>query len=277
MENDINLPSMQIKTSGIVSIDFVDYEKVFETVEKLTTAMKDVEVTEENIKETKRLLARVRKELERVEDERKEVKKRVLEPYNELESKVKTIRNMVEDADSTVRKQVRELEELQRQERWEYIQDLYNSYETSYQPVASWYNWELFLDKTPRNISNKSTSKSTVRETILDWFNQYKADMEKIHQLNLSMEEENLVIFNYKHSLDIDESIERFVEYKAEAERIAQEQAQIKENESELEIVLEPVEEEPEPPEMVEVTFTVPSKLRTKVEKVVKNLLTSWA
>ena len=274
---DFELAPMQIKTTGMVSVEFVEYEKVFSDVERLTEAMKDVEVTEDNVKETKRLLARVRKELERVEDERKEVKKRVLEPYNELENKVKTIRNMVEDADSTVRKQVRELEELQRQERWEYIQDLYNSYETSYQPVASWYNWELFLDKTPRSISNKSTSKSTVREHILNWFNQYKADMEKIHQLNLSMEEENLVIFNYKHSLDIDESIERFVEYKAEAERIAQEQAQIKENESELEIVLEPVEEEPEPPEMVEVTFTVPSKLRTKVEKVVKNLLTSWA
>ena len=274
---EFELAPMQIKTTGVVSVEFVEYEKVFSDVERLTEAMKDVEVTEENVKDTKRLLARVRKELECLETERKLVKKRVLEPYNDLEHKVKTIRNMVDEADNLVRTQVKELEELQRQERWEYIQDLYNSYETSYQPVASWYNWELFLDKTPRSISNKSTSKSTVRETVLEWFNQYKADMEKIHQLNLSMEEENLVIFNYKHSLDIDESIERFVEYKAEAERIAQEQAQIKENESELELVLEPVEEEPEPPEMVEVTFTVPSKLRTKVEKVVRNLLTSWA
>ena len=107
------------------SIVFNDYERIKKEAEALAEEIKTVEVNEENVKASKKLLAVVNKRLKELEDTRIGIKKSMLEPYQLFEEQVKEIVTIVKEADAEVREQVKLLEEFDRIEKEEVIKDLF--------------------------------------------------------------------------------------------------------------------------------------------------------
>src|SRR4051794_7228445 len=116
MENElvVDIEKIVVKQG---SIQFNDYENVKQQAIKLAEEIKTVEVTEDNIKQSKKLLAAVNKRLKELDDKRISIKKVMLEPYQLFEEQVKEIAAIVKDADQDVREQVKYLEEFERLEK----------------------------------------------------------------------------------------------------------------------------------------------------------------
>ena len=113
MKNELMLNLQQIEViQG--SIAFHDYEAIKQQALKLADFIKTVEVNEDNLKESKKLLAAVNKRKKELEDERIKIKKMMLEPYQGFESQVKDIVAIVDEANDVVRQQVKQLEEIER-------------------------------------------------------------------------------------------------------------------------------------------------------------------
>ena len=133
----MELPLSKISTTNVAHIEFLGYDELFEKVKQLADAMKTVEVTEETIRENKKLLASVRKEAKRLDDERKQVKKEVLKPYNEIELQVKELLTMLKESEDVINSQIKEFDEKERAERISELKDLFSRYHQSYK-APSW-------------------------------------------------------------------------------------------------------------------------------------------
>ena len=103
MENEllkVDIEGIQI-VQGLVN--FNDYQRIKKEAEALAEQIKTVEVNEENVKASKKLLAVVNKRLKELEDTRIGIKKSMLEPYQLFEEQVKEIVGIVKEADAEVR------------------------------------------------------------------------------------------------------------------------------------------------------------------------------
>ena len=73
------------------TIKFDGFPTLRLSVERLVEKMKTVEVTEENVKESKQLVARVRKEVDALNDERKRVERFYLSPLDDFKRGIKEV------------------------------------------------------------------------------------------------------------------------------------------------------------------------------------------
>ena len=126
MENEllkVDIEGIQI-VQGLVN--FNDYQRIKKEAEALAEQIKTVEVNEENVKASKKLLAVVNKRLKELEDTRIGIKKTMLEPYQLFEEQVKEIVGIVKEADAEVREQVKLLEEFDRIEKEDAIKAIWD-------------------------------------------------------------------------------------------------------------------------------------------------------
>jgi hypothetical protein len=107
------------------SVVFGAYHDLKQQASELAEQIRTVDVNEENVKQSKKLLAEVNKRVKQLEDKRISIKKMMLEPYQDFEEQVKEIVGIVKDADAFVRSQVKELEEKERQEKEIQIHELF--------------------------------------------------------------------------------------------------------------------------------------------------------
>lgn len=173
---DLNDTNIKVTESVIT---FPEYEKLLSQAHQVAEMVRSTEVTEDNIKETKRLLANVNKAVGRLEDKRKEVKRHVLEPYVAFEAQVKEIVNVVKEADQGVRSMVRELEEQEREakkaellEEWQNRQEHYTVTE-----VVGFTQW-----LTPRHL-NKTASLNKSIEDMAQWLEAKQRDWDTAQSL----------------------------------------------------------------------------------------------
>jgi hypothetical protein len=131
MENSLTIKTEQIKViQG--SIDFPEYENIKKEALQLAEHIQTIEVTDENLKQSKKLLAAVNKRLKELEDERIRIKRTMLEPYQIFEGQVKDIVGIVKEADKEVRQQVKDLEEMERQEKKDALLKMFEQRKTFY-------------------------------------------------------------------------------------------------------------------------------------------------
>ena len=126
MENEllkVDIEGIQI-VQGLVN--FNDYQRIKKEAEALAEQIKTVEVNEENVKASKKLLAVVNKRLKELEDTRIGIKKTMLEPYQLFEEQVKEVVGIVKEADAEVREQVKLLEEFDRIEKEDAIKAIWD-------------------------------------------------------------------------------------------------------------------------------------------------------
>ena len=108
------------------TIKFDGFPTLRLSVERLVEKMKTVEVTEENVKESKQLVARVRKEVDALNDERKRVERFYLSPLDDFKRGIKEVGDLIKEAEESVRSQVRTLDEIEREVKYQDVQMLFD-------------------------------------------------------------------------------------------------------------------------------------------------------
>ena len=178
---------------GVIS--FSGYEELREQALQVAEHINTMEVTEENVKETKKILATVNKAIKNLNDERIAIKKKMLEPYNIFESQIKEIESIVKTADERVKSGVRELEEKERELKREEIKEIWDSRIEQYE-LAKLFIFEDWL--TPKHL-NKSESLKKVEEDMVSFLEKSEQDIKVLK----SMEDADDLILEYKRNKDL--------------------------------------------------------------------------
>lgn len=160
-------------------IDFLQFEDIKAQAGLLAEKIKSVEVGEENIKESKKLVAAVSKRVKELEDQRIVIKKAMLEPYTEFEAQVKEIVGIVKQAEEVVRLQVKQLEEHEREEKRKELEDIFSKRIIHYS-FRDLFSFADFLK--PKHL-NKTTSIEAVEEEMVYFLERITADLKSIEIL----------------------------------------------------------------------------------------------
>lgn len=182
-----------ITTSG--SIEFKGFDQMKESAMKLAEHVKEVQVTEENVKESKKLLANINKELGNIDKRRIEAKKELLQPYENLDSQVKEINKVIGEASNIVKGQVTELAQAERDEKEAKILEVFNKRIKNYN-FKDMFTFDDFLK--PAHL-NKSMSMNKVEEEMVQWLTAIDNDIQVIKGLSNGDE----VLTEYRETKDI--------------------------------------------------------------------------
>lgn len=180
-------------------IEFKDYKRLKESAVKLSEHLKTVEVTEDNVKTSKKLVSEVRKQVDQLEESRKQAKNWILEPYRELETKIKDITSVVKDSENVIRNQIRQLEELEREEKKQEIENIFNKRIQQYE-FSNLFEPSNFI--TPKHL-NKSTSMNKVEQEMVEWLE----TIDKGIQVIKSLEHSDEILAEYANCQDLTTAI----------------------------------------------------------------------
>lgn len=194
---------------GQVTFNFTELER---QAREVADFVSQVEVTEDNIKESKKLIAKVNKASKKLEDERIAVKKELLRPYVEFEKNVKDIVSIIKDADTIVRTQVKELEEIERENKNNTIKDIWDKRVKHYD-FNDLISYDDFI--TPQHL-NKSTSLKKIEEEMVDFMESTKRDLKAIYSLDNSTD----ILEVYIECKDLSQALEVVRERDEVRERI---------------------------------------------------------
>lgn len=195
--NDLQNQDLKIEViQGKIS--FPEYERLRSEAVEVAERVASMDVTEDNIKETKKILAKVNKSVKRLEDNRIAIKKEMLKPYNEFEVLVKEIVSIVKDADGSVRDKVRELEEVERQNKEIEIKALWNLRSPAYE-----FDFVTFDDFMEPAFLLKSATVSKTEEAMVDFLERINSDLKVIDYMG-----DDRVLRAYKDVLSVDKAIE---------------------------------------------------------------------
>lgn len=190
--NQIQEYQIQVLPGGIT---FPEYETLLQEAKQIAQAIDQMEVTEENIKSTKKTLATVNKAVKRLNDERIRVKKLVMAPYEEFAEQVKEIETIVKTADERVRQQVRDMEEAEREGKKEALCEIYEKRIQLYDfaRIMTFDDW-----LTPQHL-NKTVTMKKVEEQMTDWLEKVERDIEALSKMQHPEE----LIRTYKNTQDM--------------------------------------------------------------------------
>ena len=161
------------------TIVFTEYESLKQQALDLAYNIEMVEVTDENIKTSKKMVAAVSKRVKEIEDRRIAIKKDMLQAYNDFEAQVKEIVNIVKGAESIVRDQVREMEERERDEKREAIHEIFTKRLKHYK----FDNMIGFDDFIKPNHLNKTTTMKSIENEMVEWLEKKETDFQVIKSL----------------------------------------------------------------------------------------------
>ena len=199
MNELMNINETEIVKFEVGKIDFNAYEYIKEKALNLSENLKKVEVTEENIKESKKVIAEVNKDVKKLEDYRIKIKKEMLKPYNDFEAQVKEIVTIVKEADNIVRSQIREMEETERRNKKAVIKEMFED-KVKHYDFNDAITFENFFKE---NMANKTTSLDKLENELSDWLEQRKMDIGVIKNL-----EDNEILKEYLETFNLAQSIE---------------------------------------------------------------------
>jgi muconolactone delta-isomerase len=189
MENELmkeNEMTTAIQNIQVVqgSVVFGAYEELKRQATSLAEQIRTVEVSDDNVKLSKKLLSSVNKRVKELEDKRISIKKMMLEPYMNFEGQVKEIVQIVKDADSHVRDQVKELEEQERMAKQNELSALWEmrvQHYTFYDLISI----DDFLK--PKHLT-KTMSINAVEREMVQFLEQIQSDIHVLYNLDYSEE-----------------------------------------------------------------------------------------
>ena len=181
---DTSKPDVSFEPAQVTFPAFEFYKKQAQLIaEQIGTT----EVTEENIKEVKQLLADARKVSDGLSRRRIDIKKEILTQYEVFEAQVKDLASIIDTADSELRTKLRLLENAERDRKLKEIEELWGKRIGSYQiGTLSDRAFDMWLD--PKML-NKSTPMKVVETDMVEWLE----DSEKAINTLKSMDDEFLV------------------------------------------------------------------------------------
>ena len=176
----------------VIEFNYDDLQKwITEQVEKY----QNLSYTDETIKVAKEDRAALNKFRERIDAARKDVKKRYLEPYNNLEEKVKKLLALIEEPAAAIDTQVKEYEERKKSEKEEQIKEYFNAVVGDLSKLLS---YDKIFDKKWLNATTNIKSVQTQIDQIIE---KVKFDLQTIK--DLKSEWELTLIDTYLQTLDI--------------------------------------------------------------------------
>ncbi|UBH10111.1 DUF1351 domain-containing protein [Macrococcus armenti] len=201
MENGLmNTSNCQIILRKPSEVEFVGYEQLKASAIKLAERVAEVQVTTENVKQSKKLIAEINKESKAINDARIKLKKDLLKPYEDIELKVKEIDVIIKQANDNVKSQISELDQLERQEKKVQIEEIFNKRIKNYK-FKDLFTFDDFIEPTHLN---KSVSINKVEDEIVTWLERIRNDFEVIKTLEHSDE----VLTEYQEIKDLALSIQ---------------------------------------------------------------------
>lgn len=200
-------------------VEFIGYEELKASAIKLSENVKSVQVNEDNIQMSKKLIASINKETKKINDARITLKKELLKPYLEIESKVKEIDSIVDEANREVKSQISELEEIERDKKSNEIEEFFNKRIKHYK-FSNIFSFKDFLK--PSHL-NKSTSLNKVEDLLVEWLEKIKNDFKVIESHQHSDE----VLIEYVELKDLASAINK-VENRYKEKKIRQQQLNTK-------------------------------------------------
>jgi hypothetical protein len=243
---------LSIQTNGKQEIQFLGYEKTLNDVRRLSERMKTQEVTEENAIENKKLLAEVRKEIKKLDAERMAVKREIMTPYDELNEKIKLLKEVLFEGEEHINAQIKEITTRQQEERKLQIKDLFIKYQKSYN-APQWLTFDKFIAKNPTLITNKATSAKKIRESVVSYFETFKQDYDLLKTQYPDKDDRSAILIAYsKNGHNMQEAILDYASMIAEKERLEKEQARVKEAKVPDIVIITGNEQKQEAPKLVE-------------------------
>lgn len=182
------------------TITFDDYERLKDQATEIAHYVSQVEVTEENVKEAKKLLATLNKNVDQLNRRRIDIKNEILKPYEDFASQVKDIETTVKNADKIVRDQVKEMEERERQEKQDELEQIWTDRIELYDfaKVMNFCDW-----LKPQHLNKTQTIKKSEADMT-----EYLEKVERDIQTLSSMEHADELTIEYKQSQDISRAIQ---------------------------------------------------------------------
>ncbi|CAD0299905.1 hypothetical phage protein [Enterococcus phage vB_EhiS_268] len=243
---------LSIQTNGSQEIQFLGYEKTLDDVRNLSERMKKQEVTEENAVEYKKLLAEVRKEIKKLDSERLVVKRQIMTPYDELNEKIKLLKEVLGEGEEHINAQIKQITLREQEERKLQVKDLFKKYQNSYN-APQWLTFDKFLAKNPTLITNKATSAKKIRESVVSYFETFKQDYDMLKTQYPDKDDRSAILIAYsKNGFNMQEAILDYASMIAEKERLEKEQARVKETKVPDIVIITGNEQKQEAPEPVE-------------------------
>lgn len=183
--------SLDVTQQPILSIE--GFEDLKKQASGLVEEMKKVEVTEENIQGSKKLVAEVKKKYDLLDAQRKDVKKELLKPLNTFTDELKDLKTMLDEGDTAVRNQIKELELKEREARKVLLHETYIEY-ISYYKLPDEITFEDVLDP---KLLNKSVSLKKATEGIRERLNELANDVNFIETMIEDLAEQTDVMIEW--------------------------------------------------------------------------------
>ncbi|WP_251033560.1 DUF1351 domain-containing protein [Bacillus sp. ISL-75] len=225
MENEL----MELKLEQIIvqqgNIIFTNFENLKSQAAELASHIANVEVTDENIKESKKMLAAVNKVVKELEGRRIKIKNLMLEPYQAFEEDVKEIVGIVKEADEIVRNQVRSFEEDQRDQKYKKLHDIFMKRIVHYS-FRDLFSLNDFIH--PSHL-NKSMSIEAVENEMVEFLEKISRDLKAIEV----MPDAEAVLSHYTEVKDVAAAITLHSQQEARKRQIEASKA-IKKNEERI-------------------------------------------
>ena len=194
-------------------IKFLAYEDLKKQAEEVAKTIEATTLTEENIKDCKKMLASANKAIKRLNDGRISIKKEILSPYDELAEKIKEIETIVKTADERLRQEIREVEEKEREYKKEKLRKIWET-RLEMSNLASIFTFDDFFEPP---MANKTASITKTEEEMASFIESKEKDIRYLSNL----ENSTMLINAYREVQDIalaSEMVEREIKRQEEVE-----------------------------------------------------------
>lgn len=177
------------------SITFPEYEDLIDEANRVAEYINSIELTDENVKDVKGVLAKANRAIKELNDRRIAIKKEIMEPYDDFANQIKEIESIVKKADTRLRNEVRSLEEKERERKKEEIRTIWNKRISQYE-YAKLMDFEDF-------IQNKHMNKTTTMKSVEDEMVKFLESSENDLSLLAETERKNEAFELYRESKDL--------------------------------------------------------------------------
>ncbi len=162
---------LEVKTQHEIGLIKFNYEEIKSNLE-VELKKYDVVITEDSIKEGKKLKATLNEVKKQVDDERKRIKNEYCKPLTEFENQVKDLCSMLDAGYKKLDDQIKKFEEAKKEERKQEIQEEYSSFD-----ISKLIPFEKIFN--PKWLNTKCSKKACTEE-LLAKVNRIKNDMTMI-------------------------------------------------------------------------------------------------
>ena len=160
------------------TITFQGYKNCEAAATQIAEYISNIELTKDNVKDVKKVLADARKVTNGLNRKRIDIKNDILDEYKGFEDKVKALVGIIDEADAKLRDKVKEIEEEEREEKKQEIFELWEKRVSHYR-VNDYVPEAFDLWLTPQHL-NKSTSMKTIEADMTEWLQETETAFETL-------------------------------------------------------------------------------------------------